>query len=134
MIGDVVNAVLPMMRADAESLMVDTCVVRRLVGVTTDPETAAEVETWVDIYTGPAKSQTYEAHEANPDAGGHEFTTQRYAAHFPVGAFTPQVGDVIEWTACRHDPALVGTRDRITSLLNKAWATAMRCGVDRGVA
>lgn len=130
----VAAAALSRGRAIAESLMIDSCVVRRLTGTTIDPDTAAIVEVWADVYTGNAKSQTYEGYETNPDAAGHQVTQQRYAVHFPVGAFVPQVGDVIEWTACTHDPALVGSQERITGLFNKSFATAMRVFVDRSVA
>lgn len=118
----------------AEQQMLDECIVRRLTGTTVDPETAVETPTWVVLYEGRAKCQTYEGYESNTDGGGHQFTQQRYAAHFPVGAFKPEVGDVVEWTACRLDPDLLGTKDRITALFNKSFATAMRVSVDRGVA
>lgn len=121
-------------RRRAERRMQDSCIVRRLVGTHTDPETAAEVEDWAVVYEGRAKSQTYEGYEQRPDGAGHQFTQQRYSVHFPVGSFQPQVGDVVEWTAVQLDPDLVGVKDRINALFNKSYATAMRVFVDRGVA
>lgn len=141
MFADIAASALTAGREWALSLMTDECVVRRLVGVTTDPETGHDVEDWEQVYPAPddpdavgvAKSQTSAAQEGTVDAAGREFTAQRYRADFPVGSFVPQVGDVIEWTACEHDPHLVGVRERITALLNKSHATAQRVATARGV-
>lgn len=122
-------------RCMAESLMVDTCVVTRLTGETvTDPVTGVDTEVTIEVYSGKAKSQTYEGYEQITQTGGHTYTVQRYSVHFPVGSFVPQVGDVITWTACQHDPSLVGTSERIAGLFSKSYATAQRVFVDRGVA
>lgn len=115
-------------RALAESLMIDTCTVSRASG---EPNEVTGITPTVEVYSGPAKSQTYEAYEQTPESGGHSYTVQRYAAHFPVGSFTPQVGDVIEWTSCPLDPSRVGTRERITAPFSKTLATAQRVFVDR---
>lgn len=128
------EAALAAGRRQAEALMRDECIVRRLVGTHVDPDTAVEVEDWDVVYEGRAKSQTYEGYEQRPDGAGHQFAQQRYSIHFPVGAFQPQIGDVVEWTVARQDPDLVGTRDTINALFNKSFATAMRVFVDRGVA
>ena len=82
-------------------------------------------------FEGPAKSQTYEAYEQNPEAGGHSYTVQRYRADFPIGSFVPEVGDVIEWTSCPLDPSRVGIKERITAPFAKTLATAQRVFVDR---
>jgi hypothetical protein len=114
----------------AESLMVDTCSVTR-----EDPDAPENPVTGqrerVQVYAGRAKSQTYEAYEQTPEAGEHQYTVQRYAVHFPIGAFVPEVGDVVEWTACPYDAARVGTQERITAPFSKTMATAQRVFVDR---
>jgi hypothetical protein len=110
--------------------MIDTCVVTR-----DDPEAPVDELTGkrepVQVYSGPAKSQTYEAYEQNPEAGGHSYTVQRYAAHFPVGSFEVQVGDQIRWTSCPLDPSRVGAEERVTAPFSKSIATAQRVFVDR---
>lgn len=122
--------------------MVDWCVVTR-----DDPDAPVDEMTgkrdpvqvypdpaWPDTHRwhdGPAKSQTYEAYEQNPEAGGHSYTVQRYAVHFPVGSFEPAVGDVVVWTSCPLDPSRVGVRERITAPFAKSLATAQRVFVDR---
>ncbi|GIG27183.1 DUF6093 family protein [Cellulomonas denverensis] len=117
-------------REAARRQMIDLCQVSR-----EDPDAPVDELTGerarMVVYAGPAKSQTYEAYEQTPEAGGHNYTVQRYAAHFPVGAFEPRVGDVIEWTACPLDPDRVGARERITAPFSKTLATAQRVFVDR---
>src|SRR5690606_3152465 len=83
------------------------------------------------VYTGPAKSQTFEAHEVATEHGGHLRVTQRYYAHFPVGAFSPQVGDLITWLSSAHDPDLPGVVDRVAGPVVKSHRTATRVQVDR---
>lgn len=117
-------------REAARRQMIDLCQVSR-----EDPDAPVDDATGergrVFVYAGPAKSQTYEAYEQTPEAGGHNYTVQRYRADFPVGSFTPEVGDVIEWTSCPLDPARVGVKERITAPFNKSLATAQRVFVDR---
>lgn len=128
-----IDSALLELRGHAESLMPDTCTVSRA-----DPNGAVDPATGeperVQVYSGPAKRQTYESYEQSPEAGGHMFAVQRYSVHFPVGSFEPAPDDVIVWTASAHDPDLPGTRDRITGLFNKSFATAQRVYVEEVVA
>lgn len=116
-------------RGLAEALMVDTCVVTRVTDGDPDPVTGAPPR--VTVYTGKAKSQTFQAYEQTPESGEAQVTVQRYYVHFPVGSFKPQVGDVVEWTVCPLDPARVGTRERVTAPFSKSLATATRVSTDR---
>lgn len=118
-------------RALAESLMLDTCKVTRATG-TVDELTG--IPTRTQVYSGKAKRQSYEANEVAISGGGHTYVQQRYKGHFPIGAFLPKVGDVVEWTASTMDPHLAGTKDRIAALFNKSLATSMRVQLDEGVA
>lgn len=110
--------------------MLDTCTVER-------PDTSKPRDPITNehplktVYTGKAKSQTYEAHEVADIAGGHLRITQRYAAHFPAGAFAPAVGDIVTWTASATNPNLVGKVDRIAAPFDKSLQTAQRVFVDR---
>lgn len=114
----------------AREAMIDTCKVTRSV-----PDAPADELTGqrpsVVVYSGPAKSQTRDTYEQNPEAGAHTYTVQRYRADFPVGAFEPRVGDVIEWTACPLDPDMVGVCERVTAPFGKTFKTAMRLPVER---
>jgi hypothetical protein len=126
------TAALQAGRALAEALMLDTCVIERESGTTTDPDTGDIVTTWATVYTGRAKVQTYEAQESNPDAGGSIRTSQRYTVHIPVGSYEPEVGDRITITAAATDPHIVGRKYRVAALLHKTLATAYRLGVEDG--
>lgn len=124
----------------------DTVIVTRVVGIVEDPDTGKVSDATETVYPlpswpadhqwkrGPAKRQTYEAYEQNPQAGAHVYTVQRYSAHFPVGAFVPEPGDIITWASSKNDPDLPGTVDRITGLFNKSHASSMRVFVDEVVA
>lgn len=116
-------------RRKAESLMRDTALVTRI-----DPEGPVDpltgLPTRTPVYEGKAKVQTYEAYEQNPEAGAHSWTVQRYTLHVTVGAFEPQIGDLIEITAARLDPLLTGRKFRVVALLHKSMATAYRLGIE----
>lgn len=116
-------------RRAAVKLMIDRCVVTR--ADTSAPVDDRGLHPQVTVYEGRAKSQTYEGYEANPVAGRHSFTVQRYAAHFPIGSFRPKVGDLVTWTRCPGDPDRVGTVDRIAGPFAKSLSTAQRVFVDR---
>jgi hypothetical protein len=132
-LGDDLAQVLPELRAEAESLMVDACTVGRPGDPVTDPNTGVVTAPLTPLYAGKAKVQTWQAQESNPEAGGATFTVQRYAVHVPVGSFSPEVGDVVTITAAALDANLVGRKYRVVALLHKSMATAYRLGVEEMV-
>lgn len=140
MLGHSIAAALPRLRAQAESMMLDTCKVEVVTGTTTDPLTGVVTPTYSTVY-GPAtephrgrcRVTTYEAHERNPEVGGATLTVQRYAVHFPVGSFAPAKGQVITITAATFDPHLAGRKYTVVALLHKTAATAYRLGVEEVV-
>lgn len=117
-------------RADAESLMLDSCTITRPGEPVTDPDTGDVTPGGSQVYQGKVKIQTYEAQESNPEAGGATMTVQRYTLHIPVGAYQPAIGDVATITAASADPGLVGRKYRVAALLHKTLATAYRLGVE----
>lgn len=128
-LGAELTAQLLESRADAESLMLDTCVIGDLGDPVTNPDTG-EVTTPIDaLYDGRCKVQTWEAQESNPEAGGAVLTVQRYAVHIPVGSYVPAIGHVVEIETAALDPNLAGRRYRVVALLHKTLATAYRLGV-----
>lgn len=127
------SAVLAGRRAAGRN-MLDTCTVKTVTGITTNPTTGADVPTYsAPIYTGRCKVQTYEPQERNPEVGGATVTVQRYSIHVPVGSFAPAVGQVITITAAALDPNLVGNVFRVVALLHKSASTAYRLGVEEVV-
>jgi hypothetical protein len=125
-----VAGVLRRGRAAAERLMVDTVTIERVVGRSTDPTSGAVTPDTLVVYEGRGRVQTYEAFEAKPEAAEHQFTSQRYQAHIPVGAAAPRVGDIVTITDAAFDPGLTGARFRVGALLHKSTATAQRMFVD----
>lgn len=143
-LGDEIADVLPELREMAESLMLDTCTVGTPTGAITNTTTGVVTVTYTNVY-GPAitplpgkragmcKVQSTTTAEANPTVGGATFTVLRGGVHFPVGAFTPAVGQVVALTSVALDPLLVGRVFRVVSLLHKSQATAYRLGVEEVV-
>jgi hypothetical protein len=117
----------------AESFMRDTVLVRRKTGTTTDPVTFEVVPVFDGVYHGRAKVQTYEGFEQRSESAGASVTVQRSQVHFPVGAFSMRVGDVV--TVERSvDPLLVGRSYRVVQQAPvKSFATAYRVFVDENV-
>ena len=117
-------------RDAARALMVDTCQVVRPGEQVTDRRSGAVYATEGEtVYEGACKVQSFQPFEANPEAGAHTYTVQRYYLHLPVGAYTPQVGDVATITGSVMDPRLVGRTLRVVALLHKSLATAYRLAV-----
>lgn len=118
-------------RRRAEALMQDQCLIRRVIGETTDRETGKVVPLYDDVYTGKCKLQSYEGYEQEKNTAETALTVQRMSVHLPVGAYRINVGDVVEVTDSRMDPLLVGRKFRITQEAPfKTFATAYRVFVD----
>jgi hypothetical protein len=118
-------------RRRAESLMVDTCVVReRSTFGPMDDDTGQSTETvGAVVYEGRCKIQTYEAHESTPAAGQHVWSVQRYSIHLPA-TVEVSVDCMVTVTASVLDEHLVGRRYRVAAFLHKSMATANRLAVD----
>lgn len=135
--GDELVAVLPELRAEAESAMRDTCRITRGTGaVTTDPDTGEVTTTPNVVYEGRCKVQTWEGFQGNPEAGTATFTTQRYSVHLPVARteadYRPVVGDDVTVLSAELDPHLADREFGVVALLHKTLATAYRLGVSEG--
>lgn len=89
------------------------------------------VAQWSVVYTGRAKVQTYEAYEQTPGgSSGATVTVQRSQLHLPVGAYSPEPGDVARLDTSR-DPHMVGRLWRVTTRWPaKEHATAYRASVE----
>lgn len=113
--------------------MVDTCVIRRVTGQATDPETGVVTPTVAQVYTGKCKIQESSGFAGSgrvPDAGEHTYTLLAYVLHLPMSATAPGEGDLVEITASVLDPALVGREYRIAKEFAKTFATARRLEVE----
>jgi len=126
---DLVGA-LPALRAEAESLMIDSVVVDRQSGEDTHFETGAVTQTYTAVYSGAAKVQATISQSRVAAAGEHQYTLQEYRVDIPVSAGPLQVGDRVTVTASALDPFLAGRVYRVVELFHKSFSTAQRARVE----
>lgn len=131
MLGHDIAAALPELRAQAESMMVDTCRVRRLDTDTPsvpDPDTLALVPNYLadDIYAGPCRIQRPGALSPREQvSGGFEFDVRAVIAQLPLSATDIASGDHVEVTAIGPltDPDLMGLVATVQANLAKTHPT-----------
>lgn len=114
-------------RAAAESLMLDSCTIRRPGGW--ERVDGHDVPKFVTVYTGKAKVQANtEVQASAQEVGGALITQTTRRVDIPVSAPEVQPGDLVDITASL-DPQLVGKTFRVTSPFGKTYATAQRLEV-----
>lgn len=129
MLADDIADVLHDLRAQAESLMTDSCVARRPGPEVTDPITGEVTPGLTEIYAGKVKLQGARALAGEKNAGGHKFIIENLQLHFPVG--TPlQIDDMVTLTASVLDPEQVGLIFRLTEKDRGTYRTAARWNVE----
>jgi hypothetical protein len=103
-------AVLARGRIAAEAGMVDTCVIRRRSGDTTDPYSGVVTAAYVnpDPYSGKCRLRQVQALPETHDVGEDYVVLSRLQLQLPVSAVGLQVGDEVTVTASAHDPDLPG--------------------------
>lgn len=121
--------VLAQGRRAAEDGMADTCVIRRVTGRTTDPDTGASTPTYATLYDGPCKIQSTKAEAGRQETGEDFLLLLRLELHLPMSVTGLDVGDEATITASAYDPDLPGRTFKIHDLMHKTWATARRYGV-----
>ena len=84
-LADDIAAALPELQAQAESMMVESCRIDRVMGVTSDDE-GRPVVVLADppIYVGPVKIRSYRPYESEREVVGTTSTSQRYDQHIPA--------------------------------------------------
>ena len=132
MIAHEIADALPEMQAEAESLMTSMARITRF-DPDADPEWDEESGEYGDadavVYEGRCKVQTFQAFEAEPEAGGAQRVVQRYYLHVPVSAGVFLPGDRAEITASSN-PNLIGNVYVVAAAHEKDWQTAQRLLVD----
>lgn len=129
--------VLSRARIRAETLMTDTCVIRRSTGrITVDQDTGVATPEYTLVYEGKCKVQTAggiasQVVSASGDAtnvGGNVPVWSLYL-HLPMSAIDCRPGDLAQITSST-DQALAGRRLRLVNLQSeKTHATARRWNV-----
>ena len=130
-----IDAALPFLRAQAESLMTDTCTVKRATGETEpDPITYEEVPTYAVILAG----LKCKVKAADPQANVVQLPGQTVALsvlewHVPistVGVLTNDLVTIDTVDPVSGDPDMVGKVLRVTGPFLKSRATARRFRVE----
>jgi hypothetical protein len=131
-------SVLARGRIAAEAGMVDTCLIRRQTGSTTNPTTGVNTPTFTQIYpalpavAGACKLQESSGlpRDANPTPIAPVLMVYRQL-HLPV-ASSPGIlaGDQVTVVTCVNDPAMVGKVLVIRSERGKSYGTARRLDVE----
>lgn len=117
MIGDDIAEVLPELRSEAESLMVDTAMITRPGGEPTfDPSTGELTPAaGTTIYEGPCRLRQPTASEAELLFGDEQLTRSRFVACFPHDVTGVQIGDVVTVTES-DDPDVLLRSFRVASI------------------
>lgn len=130
-LGAELTAQLLESRADAESLMLDTCTIVRLGEVVTNPDTGVvtpPAET--TIYTGRCKVKAPQRANQPADVGAAIITVTPGEVHIPATGPDLMVGDVVEMTASELQSTLVGDLYKVTGPFDGTLVTARRHPVE----
>lgn len=122
-----IAAVLPGMRAQAETLMTDTVRVERGGG---DPDPLTGLPVLETVYEGRGKVQSFRAYESSRELGGATVTQGRREVHVPWDAGPFEIGDVVTVVESVSSN-LVGFRARVAFPDEKTHQTAQRLLVDQ---
>jgi len=117
-------------RRQAENLMESTCAVRRVTGSTRDPDSAQNVPTYLDVWSGPCRLRFPFVRPQQVDAAGELLNQQRGILSVPVdGTSGIQTNDIVTITAAPLDDGMVGVRLRVMGPFFETHATARRLPV-----
>jgi hypothetical protein len=131
-IGAAITGALPFMRAQAESMMTDSCVITRASGDPVFNATTGKYDTPTPdtIYTGKCRIRTRSQflRDRAADGGEHQVLIWSYIVSVPLTVTDIRVDDVVTVTAST-DPALVERelKARITNLATNSTARRIDC-------
>jgi len=126
MLGDAIGAMLPELRAQAESMMVDTVQVIRPTGSTTDSETGVVTTDGTVVYRGKARWKAPRNQAATDEVGTAQVTSTSGELHMPVGPYQPKPGDIATCISCPLNPGQVGAKARLGSRFGGTHVTQYR--------
>ena len=130
-LGTELTAQLLESRADAESLMRDTCTIGTLGDPDTDPDTGAVIIPLEGVvYTGRCKVKAPQRANQPNEVGGGMVTVTPGEVHIPADGPDLEVGQVVDMTASQLSPTLVGDRYRIIGPFDGTFITARRYPVE----
>jgi hypothetical protein len=127
-----VAAALPGLRAEAESLMTDTVLIRRKSGAPVLNQSTGElVQGYTTIYSGVCRLKMRSTVVRDVDAASQLLGVQSPELHVPVaGTADIRNDDVFELTASVGDPGLVGLSGVVVGMFPHTGSTARRLPVE----
>lgn len=139
-LGYDIAAALPGLRAQAESMMIDRCVVERETpGTVLNEETGQYEPTRVRVYPpaesldtdGPCRYKAANTAVRDVEAAGQLLIEQTATLSLPVAtSLEVAEGDYVTFTASAFDPQMVGLEVRISGEHHQTFATARRFPVE----
>jgi hypothetical protein len=131
MLGDAIAAALPEMRAEAESLMVDSCTITRGGSATTIDEDTGVVGSGsaTTVYFGKCRLQTRNVQPNTTAAGETEYSLLAYVLQVPMSVVGVAIGDVVTVTGTLDDD-LDARRFTVTGVVHKTHLTARRLALE----
>jgi hypothetical protein len=115
-------------RARLAEALIDTCLVERVTGETTNLTTGAVTKTYTTVYSGACRVQAATANWAGPaDVGQAAIRLAAAELQLPVvGSEGILIDDRVSITACVHDTDMVGRVYSVTGLSHKSEATTRK--------
>ena len=92
MIGTAIGGALARLRAEAESLMVDSCQLQRRTGGSLDPDTGFVADEWETYWTGKCRVRSGGREAAESQIGGEPVLNLGPVLQVPVDAPVPLRG------------------------------------------
>lgn len=132
MIGAEVAARLPLLRQQAESLMVDTCTITRSAGNGTLNTTTGQYTppTPTTVYTGKCRVKANSRFDHVIQFGEQPVSLYRFTVSIPMSATTVLVDDIITINTSALDPAMPNLRLRVREPEFGSQVTARRIGCE----
>jgi hypothetical protein len=130
MLGDDIAAVLPELRAHAESRMTATCTIERVAIGATDDDTLQPTKTSTTVWGGPCRIVRAQAQDAPADTADQIHIASEYVLHIPVGGTGGiRKQDLVTITASPDDADLVGRTFSVIAAAAYSQGTARRIPV-----
>lgn len=130
MIGDEIAAYLPLMREQAESMMVDTCAITIAGSKVWDEDNGKWTTGEDEIYNGKCRVQSTLTNENNPNAGERNWTVQSDSLQLPMSVTGIPIGAKVTALTSEFDPDLPGRVFLVAALAHKTHMTARRYRVE----
>lgn len=134
-IGAEIAAELPRLRAEAESMMVDTCAITRATAGSTFNETTGAYTggSTTTVYTGACRVKPRDNADRVVQYGQEAVSFWPFIVSVPMSATGISLNDIVTVTASALDASLVGMVLRVREVLQGSHLTARRLACERNV-